>query len=149
MKNKALYYLSKQQLYFIYQSLKSSDLSDNILNSIQFFDVKPSEMMWDTYISATENKVIHFDESLTCVKMYHYFSMQEQAFSLLNQILAQNKTYLLFYDRQNCILFSEVFLKQVIEATNFFNTESYVLYGLETQQVITGGWQGFTHWLKT
>ena len=59
------------------------------------------------------------------------------------------KIYFLFYDRQNCILFSEVFLKQVIEATNFFNTEGYVLYGLETQQVITGGWQGFTHWLKT
>lgn len=146
MKKKALYDLSKQQLYFMYQCLKSSHLDSHILDIIQYLDVKPSEILWDSYISATEHRVIHFDQSLKVIQMHRYFATQQDASTALHQLVGDNKSYLLFYNRENCILFSAHILAQILEATYFFEMESYVLYSLETQNILTGGWQGFTQW---
>lgn len=146
MNKEELYNLSKERLYIIYQDLKSSNVGKHILNSIQFFDVIPSESIWDNYISKNENKVIHFDNDLILSEKYRNYTDFEKALDDLKWFSDDNKLFFLFYNKKNSILFDVVFLDLIIKKSNFLDNEDYLLYCFDTKKIITGGWQGFAIW---
>ncbi|WP_081408956.1 hypothetical protein [Acinetobacter gyllenbergii] len=100
MNKEELYNLSKERLYIIYQDLKSSNVGKHILNSIQFFDVIPSESIWDNYISKNENKVIYFDNDLILSEKYRNYTDFEKALDDLKWFSDDNKLFFYFIIRK-------------------------------------------------
>ena len=146
MNKEELYKLSKERLYIIYQDLKNSNIDSNILNSIQFFDEKPSEIFWENYISKNENKVIHFKRDLVISDKYRNYINVENALVDLKWFTEDDKMFFLFYNKKNSILFDSKFFDLIISKTFFLDNEDYLLYCLDTKKIITGGWQGFAVW---
>lgn len=68
MKKLELYKLSKRGLYFIYNDLHSSGITEKELEKVQFFDELPSQILWESFISKIEKRVLHFQEDLTLLK---------------------------------------------------------------------------------
>ncbi|MEG0341979.1 MULTISPECIES: hypothetical protein [unclassified Acinetobacter] len=146
MNKEELYNLSKERLYIIYQDLKSSNVDKDILHSIQFFDVIPSESIWENYISKNENKVIHFNNDLKISEKYRNYTDIEKALDDLKWFTDNNKLFFLFYNKKNTILFDFNFFDLIIKKSNFLDNEDYLLYCFDTKKIITGGWQGFAIW---
>ena len=63
MKKQALYEL-KQTLYPFYNELKSANMDSIQINRIQFFDVEPSRINWDYYISEKELNIRNFKNDI-------------------------------------------------------------------------------------
>lgn len=148
MNKEELYNLSKERLYTIYQDLKNSNIESDVLNSIQFFDIKPSELIWENYISKNENKVIHFNNDLTISEKYRNYTNAEKALDDLKWFTDKNKLFFLFYNKKNTILFDVKFFDLIIKKSYFLDNEDYLLYCFDTKKIITGGWNGFSIWEK-
>lgn len=148
MNNQELYNLSKERLYAIYQDLKSSDVKAEILSSIQFFDTKPSELIWESYISRNESKVIHFGSDLIVDEKYRNYQNEDKALEDLKWFVDDNEIFFLFYNKKNAILFGSEFFDLIITKLYFFDSDDYLLYCFDTKKIFTGGCNGFLIWKK-
>ncbi len=115
MNNQELYNLSKERLYMIYQDLKSSDIETEILSSIQFFDTKPSELIWESYISRKENKVVHFGSDLIVDEKYRNYQNEDKALEDLKWFVDDNQIFFLFYNKKMPFYLGAIFLIQLLK----------------------------------
>ncbi|MCT9365001.1 hypothetical protein [Acinetobacter baumannii] len=118
MNNQELYNLSKERLYMIYQDLKSSDIKTEILSSIQFFDTKPSELIWESYILRKESKVVHFGSDLIVDEKYRNYQNEDKALEDLKWFVDDNQIFFYFIIK-NAILFGCEFFASIIKKSFF------------------------------
>ncbi|HGY4641165.1 TPA: hypothetical protein ACNV0F_003926 [Acinetobacter baumannii] len=109
MINQELYNLSKERLYMIYQDLKSSDIETEILSSIQFFDTKPSELIWESYILRKESKVVHFGSDLIVDEKYRNYQNEDKALEDLKWFVDDNQIFFLFYNKKCHFIWVRIF----------------------------------------
>lgn len=147
MKKDILEKLAKETLYPLYQALKL-DIPEKILKEIQFLDELPSKKLWEHYISQSQSPITVFADNLM-VSNYFYFETTDESKEKLSTILEKDELYLLFANQNNAILFSQNNLFAILDSLDFFNDEDLLLYGMDSQSIITGGsgGMGFTTWV--
>ena len=95
MKKQALYEL-KQTLYPFYNELKSANMDSIQINRIQFFDVEPSRINWDYYISEKELNIRNFKNDIKLKKRENDFKTQVDIYKKLLSIFENDLLFHLF-----------------------------------------------------
>lgn len=146
MKNKDLYQL-KQTLYPIYEYLKS-DLTTAEIDNCQFFDIKPSQLTWDFYLSKTEQTIRQFGKEICLIKRFNQFDNDERRNQILLEIFEKDDLIQLFMDRENSILLPKELLIKALESLHFFQNSNYILVSLTSKNIVSGASSGFILWQK-
>ena len=147
MKKQALYEL-KQTLYPFYNELKSANMDSIQINRIQFFDVEPSRINWDYYISAKELNIRNFKNDIKLKKRENDFKTQVDIYKKLLSIFENDLLFHLFANKDISIQLPKDILLDVLENLHFFNGSNYILVGITTKKIISGDNNGFIHWEK-
>lgn len=146
MKNKALYQL-KQTLYPIYDYLKSN-LTLAEIDNCQFFDVKPSQLIWDFYLSKSEQTIWQFGKEIGLIKRFNQFYNDESRNQLVLEIFEKDDFIQLFMDRENSVLLPKSLLIKALESLHFFQNSNYILVSLTSKNIVSGASSGFILWQK-
>lgn len=141
MKNKELYQL-KQTLYPIYDYLKS-DLTTTEIDECQFFDVKPSQLAWDFYLSKTEQTIRQFGKEIGLSQRFDQFKNDENRNQSLLENFSENELIQLFMNRENSVLLPKTLLIKILESLHFFQNSDYILVGLSSKHIVSGTNNGF------
>ena len=120
MKKQALYEL-KQTLYPFYNELKSANMDSIQINRIQFFDVEPSRINWDYYISEKELNIRNFKNDIKLKKRENDFKTQVDIYKKLLSIFENDLLFHLFANKDISIQLPKDILLDVLENLHFFN----------------------------
>ena len=118
------------------------------MSAIQFFDIRPSELIWESYISKSDSKVIHFGNDLVIDGKYRNYQDENKALEDLKWFVNKNKIFFLFYNKKNSILFGVEYFDLIIKKSYFFDSSDYLLYCFDTKKIVTGGYNGFLVWKR-